>query len=118
MTDKLHTSDKALLHAAETGEGCVPLTPGLMEEIRDNLKTRFADIERRYPTLVDECPYETRLAVTQWVMKHLVEHAKEGGTYRYLIYQRLGFGPDAYVPLCKDGLTISNEFELPEVEEV
>jgi hypothetical protein len=45
-------------------------------------------------------------------MRHIVEHAKSGGTYRYLIYTRLGFGPEAYVPLCDDGLTISNEFNL------
>lgn len=62
--------------------------------------------------LVEECDYNTKLAVTQWVMKHIVEHAQEGGSYRYLIYERLGFGMDAYAPLCADGLTISNEFDL------
>ncbi len=45
-------------------------------------------------------------------MKHIVAHAKEGGTYRYLIYDRLGFAPDAYMPLMDDGITISNEFDL------
>ena len=55
---------------------------------------------------------EHKLAVTQWVFKHLVEHAKEGGSYRYLIYDRLGFGMEAYAPLCSDGLIISNEFDL------
>jgi len=53
-----------------------------------------------------------KLAVVQWVFRHLVEHAAEGGSYRYLIYERLGFGPEAYAPLCSDGLTISNAFEL------
>lgn len=62
--------------------------------------------------LVDKCDYDTKLAVTQWVMKHIVDHAREGGSYRYLIYERLGFGTDAYAPLCDDGLTISNEFDL------
>ena len=55
---------------------------------------------------------EHKLAVTQWVFKHIVEHAQEGGSYRYLIYDRLGFGPEAYAPLCSDGMTISNEFDL------
>lgn len=59
-----------------------------------------------------EVSEEHKLAVTQWVFKHLVEHAKEGGSYRYLIYDRLGFGMDAYAPLCSDGITISNEFDL------
>lgn len=62
--------------------------------------------------IADECPYETKLAVTRWVMKHIVDHARDGGTYRYLIYDRLGFDMDAYAPLCSDGLTISNEFDL------
>jgi hypothetical protein len=53
-----------------------------------------------------------KLAVVQWVFRHVVEHAREGGSFRYLIYERLGFGPEAYVPLCGDGLTISNEFSL------
>ena len=59
-----------------------------------------------------EVSEEHKLAVTQWVFKHLVEHAKEGGSYRYLIYDRLGFGMEAYAPLCSDGITISNEFDL------
>ena len=62
--------------------------------------------------ILKEVPYDHKLAVAQWVMKHIVEHAREGGSYRYLIYERLGFNADAYVPLCDDGLTISNEFDL------
>ena len=62
--------------------------------------------------LVDKCDYDTKLAVTQWVMKHIVDHAKEGGSYRYLIYTRLGFDMDAYGALLDDGMTISNEFDL------
>ncbi len=67
--------------------------------------------------LVEECPYETKLAVTAWVMKHIVEHAKEGGSYRYLIYNRLGFGLDAYVPLYEaGGMEISNEFDMERID--
>ena len=62
--------------------------------------------------IVEECDNETKLAITRWVMKHIVDHASEGGSYRYLIYERLGFDMDAYVPLCEHGLTISNEFDL------
>jgi hypothetical protein len=62
--------------------------------------------------LVDDCDSDTRLAITEWVMHHIVKHATEGGSFRYLIYDRLGFGPEAYVPLCADGFTISNEFDL------
>lgn len=41
-----------------------------------------------------------------WLVKKLKEHAKEGGTYRYLIYTRLGFPDesDAYCRLLEAGL--------------
>jgi hypothetical protein len=69
--------------------------------------------------LVEECPYETKLAVTAWVMKHIVEHAKEGGSYRYLIYERLGFSLDAYVPLYDaGGMEISNEFDMERIDDI
>ena len=69
--------------------------------------------------LVEECPYETKLAVTAWVMKHIVEHAKEGGSFRYLIYERLGFGLDAYVPLyMAGGMEISNEFDMERIDNI
>lgn len=115
MTDepKLASGDKALLEAATTGRGLVELTPDKMEAISASIKARTADVEARYPKLVDECPYETRLAVTAWVFDHLCKHATEGGTFRYLIYDRLGFDMDAYVPLyMAGGMTISNEFDL------
>ena len=62
--------------------------------------------------LVDKCDYDTKLAVTAWAMKHIVDHARDGGTYRYLIYDRLGFEMDAYGVLLDDGMTISNDFDL------
>ncbi len=51
--------------------------------------------------------YEQRLAITRKLFRTLVDHLIEGGTYRYLIYDRLGFGMDAYGRLM-DGLTLSN----------
>lgn len=112
---KLATGDKELLRAAATGEGAVELTPELLQRISAGLRERFADIDERYPALIATCPYETRLAVTAMVFQAVVEHAKEGGSFRYLIYDRLGFGPDAYVPLyAAGGMAISNEFTLRE----
>lgn len=68
----------------------------------------FSELDK----LVEKCDPEIKLAITRWVMRHIVDQASEGGSYRYLIYERLKFGPEAYVPLCEDGLTISNEFDL------
>lgn len=69
--------------------------------------------------LVENCDYETKLAVTAWVFKNIVEHAKEGGSYRYLIYDRLGFDADAYVPLFEaGGMEISNEFDIERISDI
>jgi len=52
-----------------------------------------------------------------WVLKHVADHLKEGGTFRYLIYDRMGYGPEAYLPLYEaGGMAISNAFcELKEL---
>ena len=85
------------------------------EDTIAGLQKAFRDIDAEYDRLANECDPKLKLAVTKWVMKHIVDHAREGGSYRYLIYDRLGFGPEAYAPLCSDGLTISNEFDLDTV---
>lgn len=84
------------------------------QEIADAIDAANKNLDE----MADKCPYEMKLAVTRWVMKHIVDHAREGGSYRYLIYDRLGFGPDAYVPLCDDGLTISNEFDIENMDAI
>lgn len=110
---KLNAGDVSLLNAAKTGEGLTLVTPDLMKGISDSLTARRQGIDERFPKLVEECPYETRLAVAAWVFKNIVDHATEGGSFRYLIYDRLGFETDAYVPLyLAGGMTISNEFDL------
>ena len=55
-----------------------------------------------------------------WIFDKLYEHLQEGGTFRYLIYDRMGFGESAYVPLCKaGGVYISNALieEIRRVQE-
>lgn len=83
-----------------------------------SMKEAFDEADKELEKMADECDPTLKLAVTKWVMKHIVEHATEGGSYRYLIYERLGFGPEAYAPLCSDGLTISNEFDLNIMEDI
>ena len=65
-----------------------------------------------YDEHIQSSDMTTRIAFAAWVMKHIVDHAKDGGTFRYLIYTRLGLDISAYVTLCSDGITISNEFDL------
>lgn len=62
--------------------------------------------------LVEECDYETKLAITRWVLKHVADHGREGGSYRYFIYSRLDFDTDAYSILLDDGMFITNEFDV------
>lgn len=83
-----------------------------IRKVIDNLAEMLDSYEDRLDLLASNCDPEMKLAVTRWVMKNIVEHARDGGSYRYLIYERLGFGPEAYAPLCSDGITISNEFDL------
>jgi hypothetical protein len=71
-------------------------------------KTR-QDIESRSREVWDSLTYEQKLLATHHVFKVLHEHLRQSGTYRYLIYDRLGFGVDAYGVLI-DGLDISNAF--------
>src|SRR5882672_283904 len=118
MTDKeikLLTGDKVLqeLGVTYTGDSIVEMTPELFKQIGESIDARKKEINTTFPKLVAECPYETRLAVTAQVFKAIVDHATEGGTFRHLIYNRLGFGPDSYIPLYEaGGLTIHNEFNL------
>lgn len=88
------------------------------DDLLKSIRQAFKDIDAEYAKMADECDPVLKLAVTKWAMKHIVDHAREGGTYRYLIYDRLGFGPEAYAPLCSDGITISNEFDLDLKERV
>ena len=60
----------------------------------------------------DSLTYDQRLAATAFIFQQLCEHARTSGTYRKLIYDRLGFGQDAYLVLLPEGKLISNEFSL------
>ena len=50
--------------------------------------------------------YEQRLAAAMVIFETLCDHA---GSFRYLIYDRLGFGHDAYIPLYSAGGIRLNE---------
>ena len=87
-------------------------------EALDGMRKAYNDLDKYFDDIVSKTDSETKIAITQWVFKHIVEHAQEGGSFRYLIYNRLGFGMEAYVPLCGDGMTISNEFDIPQMDKI
>lgn len=58
-------------------------------------------------------PEDDRIAATALAFAAVLANAREGGTFRYLIYDRLGFSPAAYVPLYyAGGMHISENFVL------
>ena len=65
-----------------------------------------------YDALVAKYDYQTKLDIATWVISKIDEHGNSPGSFRYLIYDRLGFGPDAYVPLYEaGGMNITNELD-------
>ena len=46
---------------------------------------------------------DQRIAATMIIFEKINEHIKKGGTYRVLIYDRLRFKADAYIPLYSSG---------------
>jgi hypothetical protein len=67
----------------------------------------------KYEELVEKCDPETKLAVAAWTVSKIVEHGKNPGSFRHLIYGLMGFGPEAYVPMYyAGGMDITNEFDL------
>ena len=47
---------------------------------------------------------------TAWVMEKIMANAKEGGTFRRLIYHHMEYGPESYCPLYRaGGMWINNE---------
>lgn len=108
LTDRVNEQEDEIIRLREECDKQANLIQQLQTKNLDqsgNMKT--------FEELVSGCDYDTKLAITAWVFEHIVNHAKQGGSYRYLIYSRLGFGPDAYVPLYEaGGMEISNEFDL------
>jgi hypothetical protein len=86
--------------------------PSLIDGL-GSLKDVFDEMMRDLYQRAQDLPEDDRLAVACMVVKAIVDHAREGGSYRYLIYDRMGFDPGAYAPLQLAGaLDISNEFVL------
>jgi len=110
---KSHPIDDNLVRAVATGEGTVVVTPDILRELGIAIEKRTKEVDENHPKLIAAVDEETRIAITAQVFEAIVDHAHEGGTYRYLIYERLKFTPAAYGPLYNSGgMTISNEFDL------
>lgn len=82
--------------------------------ITDKLRAPLID-EKAWREALDACAAAvdegTRIAVAAGVLSAIRDHAIEGGSFRHLIYERMGFSEAAYLPLLlAGGMDISNEF--------
>lgn len=72
--------------------------------------------------LADKYDYQTKLDIAAWVISKIDEHGADPGSFRNLIYSRLGFNEDAYVPLYEaGGMNITNELDyntIPNLQEI
>jgi hypothetical protein len=58
---------------------------------------------------------QVRTAVAADVLNALLRNAKEGGTFQYLVYDRLGFSREAYTALyLAGGATIAATYAVPD----
>ena len=72
----------------------------------------MAEFDPELQKLVDACDPDTKLAIAAWVISKVDDHGNGGGSFRYLIYNRMGFGPEAYVPMYEaGGMNITNELD-------
>lgn len=56
-----------------------------------------------YDLLVEKYDVKTRMEVAAWVISKLQQHATDGGSFRTLVYERLGFDVDGYDPILEAG---------------
>ena len=80
------------------------LDENLLKKIKEGLEREEKENYERGKKIYEDLPYNDRLALVGYISRVLFDHAREGGTYRYLIYDRLGFDLDAYTPLFMAGL--------------
>ena len=72
----------------------------------------MAEFDPELQKLVDACDPVIKLAVAAWAISKVDDHGVGGGSFRFLIYERMGFGPEAYVPMYEaGGMNITNELD-------
>lgn len=75
-------------------------------------KENFDEVAYKYD-------YQTRLDIAAWVISKIDDHGQSPGSFRYLIYERLGFEADAYVPLYEaGGMNITNELDYEQKQDL
>ena len=77
------------------------------------------DDRRRNEEVWNSLDTDIRIAVASHLISKVVEVGSHGCSFRYFIYDMLGFGPEAYVPLyIAGGMEITNEFDIEKVRAI
>jgi len=74
------------------------------EELGKAYREAMEEFRKEAEKFWSSLSYEEKLYAVAHVSRVLCEHAREGGTYRYLIYERFGFDFDSYAVLQWSGL--------------
>ena len=78
------------------------------KDVVEKIRKEYERLEKEYiskgENVFKNLDYDDRLALMAYITRVLYNHMKEGGTYRYLIYDRLEFDMDSYAVLQLAGL--------------
>jgi hypothetical protein len=93
-----------------------------MENYEKSVKSFQASIKEwqdKHDKIWKDLPEDVRLACADVIFRAIDQHAHDGGTFRQLIYERLGFHPErAYAVLqCAGALELSDNYDLSEATE-
>ena len=93
-----------------------------MENYEESVKSFQASIkewQNKHDKIWKDLPEDVRLACADVIFRAIDQHAREGGTFRQLIYDRLGLTMDgAYAVLqCAGALELSDNYDLSEATE-
>jgi hypothetical protein len=86
------------------------------EESVKRFQEAIKDWQAEHDKIWMDLPNDIKLACADVIFRAITQHAREDGTYRQLIYDRLGLNIDgAYAVLqCAGALDVSDNYTIPE----
>jgi hypothetical protein len=82
----------------------------VLKEIKTVCEKIKLNTDKQIENTWEETDYDIKLYIAAYIFKQLEKHMYEGGSYRNLIYTKLGFSYDAYGVLQMNGaFNIHNE---------
>ena len=87
------------------------------EESVRSFQALIKEWQNKHDQIWKDLPEDVRLACADVIFRAIDQHAHEGGTFRQLIYERLGLNMDGtYVVLqCAGALKLSDNYNISDV---